>query len=318
MVRKKEEKIKEIDGEYLGDVDKAREELRAVLNKRIKEVFIYKRVSYIFMSEVLGTCTEVELYNEHVLKKAQKEIKAANKLYDKIIKKLDTYKKTDISAEKELAELQAILRAYQERVGRREEIPNTIEELLEYAKEVSKDYDEMLAKGETQKSTVFMRDKDGWPLISTHMMIGNYKENLKSIVNNTLVKTRAITTKVAVGEVMATDIKVVENFVRPSKDIVRKPDGTIDILERPIHFNFKGETKSAIAMSEYLPAGTEIAFMLRIRADSPVLDVLDELLEMGKNNGIGQWRGSGKKGNYQYKIEDCERPEHPFDKDGWK
>jgi hypothetical protein len=288
------------------------------IKKKTGNIFIYKRLKYKFLSEVLGTCTEVELYNEHVLKKAQKEIKAANALHNKIIKSLDKYKGTKLTPEKEFEELKAVLRAYQERVGKRDELPDNLEDLLEYSKEVAKDYEEMLSRGETQKSTVFMRDTDGWPIISTHMVVGNFKENLKSIINNSPAKSKAITSKVSVGEVMATDVKVVEDFVRPSLDLVRKPDGTVDILERPIHFNFKGETKSAIAMSEYLPAGTEIEFTLRIRAVSPVLEVLDELLEMGKNNGIGQWRGSGKKGNFMYKMEDCDEPVHPFAKDGWK
>jgi hypothetical protein len=283
-----------------------------------KPMFVFKRVTYKFMTEVLSTCTEIELYNEHVLKKAQKEIAKANKLHGKIIKSLEKYKGTEITEQKEFEELKAVLRAYQERVGKREPLPDNITDLLAYSKEVSDEYELLLAKGETQKSTVFMRNEDGHAMLSTHMIIGNYKENLKSLINNSAANTYAITSKVSTGEIMATDVKVVEDFVIPSQDLVRKPNGEPDILERPIRFDRMGQTKTAIAMSEYLPIGSEITFTLRIRSRSPFLSVLADLLEMGKNNGIGQWRGSGKKGTYMHKIEDCDDPGHSWQKDGWK
>jgi len=281
-------------------------------------MFVFKKVKYKFLTEVLGTCTDVELYNEHVLKKAQKEIAKANKLQGKIIKSLEKYKGAEIPEQKEFEELKAVLRAYQERVGKRDPLPENIQDLLVYAKDVSEEYEALLAKGDTQKSTVFMRDETGHAILSTHMFIGNYKENLKSLVNNSEKGTVAIKSKVATGEVMSTDVKVVEDFVKPSLDIARRPNGDPDILERPIRFERMGKTMTAIAMSEYLPSGAEVEFTLRIRAGSPFLDVLGDLLEMGKLNGIGQWRGSGKKGIYMYQITDCEDPGHAWAKEGWK
>jgi len=281
-------------------------------------MFVFKRLKYKFLTEVLATCTEVELYHEHVLKKAQKEIAKANKLQGKIIKSLEKYKGVDIPEQKEFEELKAVLRAYQERVGKRDPLPDNIQDLLAYSKEVSDEYEMLLAKGETQKSTVFMRDETGHAILSTHMFIGNFKENLKSIVNNSEKGSMAIKSKVATGEIMSTDVKVVEDFVKPTFDLVRKPNGDPDITERPIRFDRMGKTMTAIAMSEYLPVGTEVEFTLRIRAGSPFLEVLPELLEMGKLNGIGQWRGSGKKGIFMHKVEDCEDPGHDWQKDGWK
>jgi len=281
-------------------------------------LFVYKKIHYKFLTEVLGTCTEVELYNEHVLKKAQKEIAKANKLQDKIIKSLEKYKGVEISHQKEFEELKAVLRAYQERVGKRDPLPDTIEDLLVYSKEVTEEYEALLAKGETQKSTVFMRDESGHAIISTHMFIGNYKENLRSMINNSEKGSLAIKSKVATGEVMATDAKVVEDFVKPSLDLVRNEKGEPCIIERPIRFDRMGKTVTAIAMSEYIPAGAEVTFTLRIRAGSPFLDLLPYLLEMGRNNGIGQWRGSGKKGSFMHKMEDCPEPKHEWEKDGWK
>lgn len=281
-------------------------------------MFVYKKINYKFLTEVLGTCTEVELYQEHVLKKAQKEIAKANKLQGKIIKSLEKYKGVEITEQKEFEELKAVLRAYQERVGKRDPLPENIEDLLTYSKEVTEEYEALLAKGETQKSTVFMRDESGHAILSTHMFIGNYKENLKSMINNSEKGSLAIKSKVATGEVMSTDVKVVEDFVRPSMDIARNEKGEPCIIERPIRFERMGKVMTAIAMSEYIPAGAEVTFTLRIRAGSPFLDLLPDLLQMGRNNGIGQWRGSGKKGIFMYKMEDCPEPKHEWENDGWK
>ena len=281
-------------------------------------MFVYKKIHYKFLTEVLGTCTEFELYNEHVLKKAQKEIAKANKLQGKIIKSLEKYKGAEITEQKEFEELKAVLRAYQERVGKREPLPENIEDLLTYSKEVTEEYEALLAKGETQKSTVFMRDESGHAILSTHMFIGNYKENLKSMINNSEKGSLAIKSKVATGEVMSTDVKVVEDFVRPSMDIVRNERGEPCIIERPIRFERMGKVMTAIAMSEYIPAGAEVTFTLRIRDGSPFLDLLPSLLKMGRNNGIGQWRGSGKKGIFMHTMEDCPEPKHEWENDGWK
>jgi hypothetical protein len=287
-------------------------------NMSNNKLFVFKRVKYLFLTNILGTCTEAELYYEHVLKKAQKEIAKANKIQGKIAKSLEKYKGAEISQDKEVSELKGILRTVQEKIGRKDPLPDTIEALLTLAKELNEEYEELVAKGDDQKSTVFMRDKSGHAILSTHMIIGNFKENLKSMVNNSEKGSMAVKSKVATGEIMSTDVKVVEDFVKPTKDVLRHENGKAELLERPIRFERMGKTMTAIALSEQIPEGAEIEFVLRIRAGSPFLDVLPELLEMGKLNGIGQWRGSGKKGLFVYKIEDCDDPGHGYEKDGWK
>lgn len=280
-------------------------------------MYVYKKVQYKFLTEILGTCTEVEIYNEHILKKAQKEIAKANKLQNKIIKSLEKYKGVEITEQKEFAELKAILRAYQERVGKRDPIPENLDDLLSYAKEINEEYESLIAKGEAQKCSIFMRNAEGHAILSTHMFIGNFKASLKSLINNSEKGSFAIKTKVATGEIMSTDVKVVEDFVKPTLDLARNENGQPRFIERPIRFEQMGVTKTAIAISEYIPAGAEVTFTLRIREGSPFIDVLPDLLKMGRNNGIGQWRGSGKKGIFMYKIEDCPEPTHAWGNEGW-
>ena len=100
------------------------------------------------------------------------------------------------------------------------------------------------------------------------------------------------------------DIKVIEDFIRPSKDVVRNEDGTPYLLERPIKFERMGKVETAISRSEILPAGSEYLCTLRVRRSSPLNHVptLQKILDFGKNNGLGRWRGSGKKGTFAYRL----------------
>lgn len=54
---------------------------------------------------------------------------------------------------------------------------------------------------------------------------------------------------------------------------------------------------------EVLPAGTEFGLTIKVRKNSVITeDVLKRLLDIGKANGFGLWRGSGNRGSYFYKI----------------
>lgn len=269
----------------------------------------YYKVDLKFFRKVLATCTDVSIYKQHVLEKAKKMIAEANKMKGKVIKALEKYKGDDIAEKKEVMELQGIIRKYQEVLGKKEDIPGDIDCILTYAKKLEGEVDELCKKGEEMKSTVFMRDEDGHAVLSTHMLLGNIKENLKVIVNNTPKDLKVLKSKVAANEVMTLDLKPVEEFMKPTKDVARNEKGKPIIEERPIRFedNF-GKTVTAIAMSEYLPIGSETTCHLRVRKNSPVTEnIIEMLLDCGKNNGIGQNRRSGF-GQYYYKLEKVENP----------
>lgn len=274
--------------------------------------FTYYKLNLKLASEQLGTCTEVSIYNEHVLQKAKKSIAEANRLAGKVTKALAKFAKQEMIGEiKELEELKGIIRKYHEVLGRSDTIPDKVDEILAYSQGLQEEFDALVKSGEERKSTIFMRGEDGHPVISSHMILGNLKENLRIIVNNSSEpedkKKARVRFKSQVAEIGALDVKVVEAFIRPSNDIVRGNDGKPTLLERPIRFERMGKVQTAIALSEYLPVGTEYECHLRVRTDSPFNDndaqLLKQLLDMGKNNGLGQWRGSGSKGQFFYKIE---------------
>lgn len=288
--------------------------------------FVYLNLELKLLSEQLGTCSAASVYAEHVLKTAQKEIKKANRLSGKVSKALQKYKGTDpIPEMKEVKELQGIIRSYQEVLGKAEELPNDIQELLDYSQRCEEEFEALVKEGKEQKPTIFMKDEDGWPMISTHMIVGNLKENAKIMANNDTAaskEAKVFKSKVSVQEMLALDIKPVEYLIRPSNDIARDEDGKPAICERIIKFERMGKTETAIALSETVPPGTEYKVHLRVRANSPFASndfaLLRLLLDLGKNNGIGQWRGSGSKGQYMFKLTKLDKdPPKPKGYEDW-
>ena len=285
------------------------------------EVYCYYKLHLRLLTEQLGTCTKASIYDEHVLKKAQKMIKEANKQGSKLLKAYEKYKGTpEIPPQKELAELQGIIRRYEELLGQKSEMPTDAEGVLEYAKTLEEDFEEKINNNGERQATIFMRNKEGKVQVSTHMILGNLKENARIITNNSIEGAPKIFKyKTSVNESLSLDVKPIENFMYPNQDIIRDEKGNPKLLERPIRFDRMGKIETAIALSEVLPAGTEYSVVhLRVRIGSVLTqEVLESLFELGKNNGLGQWRGSGKKGTYQFKLEPCENPITP-DPEGWR
>ena len=290
-------------------------------------IWEYYEVNFLLRTEMLGTCAEASIMKQHVIEKAKKQIAKANRL-DKRIKSLDKFKGSEIPEEKEISEIQGIIRTYMELTGKpgAESLPNKMDDLMEIAEEVQEDFRQLVKEGEDVKATVFMRDTKvnlgmklekgenkatTWPVISTHQILGNFKENANIVINGTAKDDKKkllpaqLTTKVSVGEQFAMSVKPVQPFMIPSNDIVRQNgNGKRQILERIVRWQDQfGKTQTAIATSEMLPEGTTFGCVLRVRKDSPITEeFLKELLEYGKNNGLGSWRGSGNKGSYYWQL----------------
>lgn len=264
--------------------------------------YSYYRVDFRLLTEMLGTCTTASIYSAHVLSQAKKKISEANRLAKKVSKSLDKYRGEQISERKEIADLKAVIRSYMQIIGEIIDLPDTIPELLELAEKLDADFEAAIEAGEASRCTTFMVDENGWPIISSHMVLGNLKENLRITVNNG--DKSILKSKISVSETSALDIKWVEPYMKPNKDILRKENGEASLLERSLRFDRMGKVCTTIALSQQLPIGTEFGTWLRIRKGSPFdsLEVLSALLDLGKNNGLGAWRGSGNKGAYCYKI----------------
>lgn len=280
--------------------------------------YTYYRLSLKLLREMLATCPEASIYEQHVLTKTKKLIKQANKLTGKVAKNLEKYKGVEISEQKEAEELRGIIRTYEALIGEKHDLNVGPEQLLEIAKEIEQQFNELVEQGEQTKATIFMKNGKNMPVISSHMILGNFKEILKVLTNGgdkTIMKS-----KVQVGESMALDLKMVEEFLEASTDIARDEKGDRKLCERPIRFTDPmGKTITAIAQSEQLPVGTVFTGTLRVRKTSPLdnMETLERILDFGKNLGLGSWRGSGNKGAFLYKLEPLPDYKEAFD-DGWK
>lgn len=282
--------------------------------------FDYYEVKFKLLTPMLGTATETSIYHEHVLEKAKKEIAKANRLGAKLTKVVEKFKGEPIPDNKEISELQAVMRVYLQLLGKPLDVPNDLTKLLDLNEKLEEEFNEQIKSKDQVKATVFLRDDKGFPIISTHMILGNLKENLRVMVNNG--DKSIIKSKVSVGETMALDVKPIEPYMRPDKDILRAKDNdelnTFEIsgkgknildpkgrvlLERPIRFNRMGKEETAISLSEQLPKGTIFGTILRVRKESTIgYDALCKLFDLGKSNGLGAWRGSGNMGSYVFKL----------------
>lgn len=271
--------------------------------------YIYYKLHLKLLTEMLGTCTEASIYNQHILKKSQKMIEEAHRLANKAKKAYEKYKGTELPPEKEVQELQAVVRRYQEVIGKKEEVPGDADALFDYIEKIKLEFEEKVSQGEESRATCFMRDPKGHVCISTHMILGNLKEIARTLVNNG--DKSVIKSKVSLNEVMAVDIKPVERFIRPNMDIERHQDGRPKLFERPIRFERMGKQEVSIVLSEVLPAEAEFTVHLRVRKETPVNeDFLRKLFDMGKNIGLGQWRGSGGYGAYKFHLEQVDYKEN--------
>lgn len=328
--------------------------------------YTYYKLELKLRTPMLATCPAASIYDQHILAKAKKEIAKVKKLSGRIAKSLEKYLGADIEKKKEVEELKGILRSYMAITGLNHVLPDELEEILETAKEIEKEYDESVKKGEAQRATVFMTDEDGRIKISNHMILGFFKSVTAIVVNSTTDEQKkvlkeqskkkdgdeegdtgkAITSKKSVSEIYALDLKWVEGFMYPDIDILRLPEGSHIIklneinkdsvqaihdrvaelaatqgrdveklvpalLERPLLSDQMGKKVASIAMSQILPAGAKMELHLRIRTDSPVNNhkKLMETLIYGKNQGLGQWRGSGGFGSFDFRLGQVTAPE---------
>lgn len=270
-----------------------------------EKIFNYFKVMFMLKTEQLGSCAEVSIYEEHILKKAMKNIRKANQLSGKLTKVAEQWYGKEIPEDKYIKELKFITNNYLELTGdTREELPDDVDELLSVANEIEQKYKDMINEGDSSPSTIFMKEMiDGkmWPVISSHMILGNMKANMRTMVNNG--DKSILRSKVSVAEVFAVDVAPVEDFLVPDQDIVKDENGERVLCERVVNFDRMGKTITAINRSEILAPGTQYECTLRIRHGSPIDEkALIKIFSIGRNHGIGPWRGSGGRGQYFFKL----------------
>lgn len=141
--------------------------------------------------------------------------------------------------------------------------------------------------------TVFYRDDAGAPAMACYHMYGFFKSAcgyLRKAKGSKSEKLKAY--KKAIDGL----IKVYPHEEDPAGRFItlHMPEGTeIGSCQRPLRAQTMQGERVALANSETVPAGTTLE--MDICAWDPALwDLIEEWLDYGRFNGLGQWRSSGK------------------------
>ena len=141
--------------------------------------------------------------------------------------------------------------------------------------------------------TVFYRNADGVPEIACYHMYGFFKSAcgfMRKVKGTKSEKLKAY--KKAIDGL----IKVYPDAKDPSGrflELHMPTDAEIGSCQRPLRAQTMQGERVALANSETVPAGTWLECDI-CAWDEGLWDTIEEWLNYGKFNGLGQWRSSGK------------------------
>ncbi len=148
--------------------------------------------------------------------------------------------------------------------------------------------------GETP-TTGFHKDVFGI-FIYNYMIVGNIKANIYCLMCNGFGK--VLNYKKSADLFIKVNPRKIR-FYRDDEDTpLMQPDGAI---ERSIRAQTAKGERTFLAKSDIVNAGTRFKFEVTLFRNDKGLtpEFLVQALKFGKNNGLGQWRGSGGYGKYK-------------------
>ena len=133
-------------------------------------------------------------------------------------------------------------------------------------------------------TTVFPRTNDGIPFVWDYQLKGFFKDTvgmLRRIPGSACSKVKAF--KKEIDGLL---------FIEERK-VPILASGDIGLCQRPLRTDGPAGSRTALASSETVPAGSTIEFTLTLMRDDMQAWV-SECLDYGYRRGLGQWRNSGK------------------------
>ena len=147
----------------------------------------------------------------------------------------------------------------------------------------------------TEKSmTGFPRDSEGKPFIYDYQIKGVFKDAC-SMLNRVGGKDEnGKKKKLNESSKLTAFKKIIDGmiFVSP-RQIPIDFTGEVGLCQRPLRAQTMQGERVALAISEEIPAGAEITFVITV-LDESHLAAVREWLDYGALRGLGQWRNSGK------------------------
>ena len=264
------------------------------------------RIKLLNKTSVLGSCpSDPNTYQTYLIDK-----------HNEIIKNLEKYAKEsgypgqeEISEATSNSEISSVFYSIESAIGRHL-TDEEKEELLRGGKEgkaLLKSFGESISK-----STIFLKDEQGLPYLSPHVLKGYLKKAATAICKlRTMKKSTFLWSE-------RHSIYLINYYFKPSPvvfedekgnrlDIRRKEDGKPEYLSRPLRAKTPLGERVALASSEVVDAPI-MAFDLTISDYCDVsLKDIKELFNFGEFHGIGQWANSGTYGIFS--LLECEEIE---------
>ena len=137
--------------------------------------------------------------------------------------------------------------------------------------------------------TGFLMTQDDTPYLLSHVILGFFKSACGILRRIPGTKSKKVTAykKQIDGCVL----------VSPHKLLLELPS-EMTTTARSLRAQTPQGDRVALAMSDTAPTGTKITFYLHVLAGTLDESVIREWFEYGKVTGLGQWRGSGKRGRF--------------------
>ena len=158
----------------------------------------------------------------------------------------------------------------------------TIEEELE-----TLTVDEVTEKG----MTIFSKDADGTPLLWNYQIRGFFKSACSAL--RAIKGTKSSKLKAYKKQIDLRIFVFADEANKAERKIRIKTKGEIGSCQRPLRAQTMQGERVTLANSESIPAGSSVEFDI-VLLEPEDREMVEEWLDYGQLNGIGQWRNSGK------------------------
>ena len=172
------------------------------------------------------------------------------------------------------------------------------------AKKLSEELEDVGLTDMVDRGTnVFLSDKDGYPYLSNHTILGFFKESCGSIrrIPGKKYKSSSLAAyKARIDTLFRIEPRKIKFFTDGE---LKGTDDTdiremIEIYQRPLRASTPQGDRVALASSEKLPEDTMIQFEIQLM-DETHEKLVYEWLDYGFYHGIGQWR-NGSYGQFEW------------------
>ena len=171
----------------------------------------------------------------------------------------------------------------------------TIEEELE-----TLTVDEVTEKG----MTIFSKDSNGNPVLWNYQIRGFFKSACSAM--RTIKDSKSSKLKAYKKQIDLRIFVFADADDRANRMIPIRVEGAVGNCQRPLRAQTMQGERVALANSESIPAGSSIEFDI-VMLDPNDKAMIEEWLDYGSLNGIGQWRNSGK-GAFTWEHVDPTKP----------